>query len=46
MAAHIAEFLQSLESTVNPLLSPPGGSFFSSAFEGGGGGLKREGGLI
>ena len=30
-------------STVNPLLSPPGGLFFSSTFEGG---LKREGGLI
>ena len=30
-------------STVNPLLSPPGGLFFSSTFEGG---LKRERGLI
>ena len=34
-------------TTVNPLLSPPGGLFFSSSFEGGlnrEGGLKREGG--
>ena len=30
-------------TTVNPLLSPPGGLFFSSTFEGG---LNREGGLI
>ena len=46
-----ARFLQiNYLSTVNPLLSPPGGLFFSSTFEGGGGGLiergvlKREGG--
>ena len=41
--------LFSLESTINPLLSPPGGLFFSSTFEGGlngEGGLKREEGLI
>ena len=29
-------------TTVNPLLSPPGGLFFSSTFEAG---LNREGGL-
>ena len=32
-------------STVNPLLSPPGGLFFPSTFEGEGG-LNREWGLI
>ena len=30
-------------STVNPLLSPPGGLFFSSTFEGGGGLIERKG---
>ena len=33
-------------STVNPLLSPPGGLFISSPFEGEGGGVNRDGGLI
>ena len=33
-------------STVNPLLSPPGGLIFFKHFWGGGGGLNREGGLL
>jgi len=30
-------------SSINPLLSPPGGSFISNTFEGG---LNRDGGLL
>ena len=43
----LTQFYKRGGSTVNPLLSPPGGLFFSSTFDGGlnrDGGLKREGG--